>query len=81
LKHFGPCIVGKKLYGKIMGQQLFSDIATISDEAFAYFTIERCWESWESAMSNNEEGKKTTVRPKYSKHKTNKNIGDGQKQV
>ena len=32
----------KKYTEKIMGQKLFSDIATVSDEAFVYFTIERC---------------------------------------
>jgi len=73
LKHFGPCVAGKKKYSeKIMGQKLFSDIATVSDEAFVYFTIERCWNSWESAMSNIEQGKKTKVKAMYSEAKANK---------
>ena len=64
-----------------MGQKLFSDIATVSDEAFVYFTIERCWNSWESAMSNIEQGKKLKLRQCIQKQRQTKNIRDGQKKV
>ena len=51
---------------------LFRDVATVSDEAFAYFTLIRCWDSWESAMKNKEIPGKATKRSMYSLEKSNK---------
>ena len=56
----------------IMGKKLFSDIAIIFDEAFAHFILERCWDSWVTAMENTIKPGKATTRPKYSLAKSNK---------
>ena len=41
------CVIGKKKDDtKNQRTILFSDLCTVSDEAFGRFSIERCWDVW-----------------------------------
>lgn len=73
---FGQCMVGHKKYNKEQRAiKTFSEVCTVSDEAFGRFTLERCWDSWMSAVENKKEPGKSTVRPLYTIVKSNRKFG------
>ena len=48
---FGKCKIKRELWKNKLARNpnlLFSDVVTISDEAFAIFTIERNWNIWKN---------------------------------
>ena len=50
---------------------VFSDVASVSDEAFGIFTLKRCWDSWMSAINNTETPGIATVKYKYTASRSN----------
>ena len=54
---------------------MFSDICTVSDEAFGRLTIERCWDSWLSECQNSNKELKTKKQSDYTLNKTNRRFG------
>ena len=61
--NFVQSISGYKKYCKIkQGMHIFSDVASVSDEAFGIFTLKRCWDSWMLAMNNTEIPGPATVK-------------------
>ena len=43
--NFGQSITGYKKYSAIkQGMHVFSDVASVSDEAFGIFTLQQCWD-------------------------------------
>lgn len=64
---------------------MFSDLCTVSDEAFGKFTIERCWDIWlkeceeelnkNDFSDNNSDTKKEKIKYQYAVKKTNKRFG------
>ena len=70
--NFGQSIVGHKKYSIIrQSRDVFSDVASVSDEAFGIFTLKRCWDSWMSAMNNTETPGTATVKYKHTEHRSN----------
>ena len=77
--NFGQSITGYKKYSEVkQDTHVFSDVASISDEAFGILTLKRCWYSWMSAMNNTETPGTTTIKYKHTantsniKHQTSK---------
>ena len=54
---------------------MFSDICTVSDEAFGRLTIERCWDSWLSECQNSNKEQKSKKQSNYTLNKTNQRFG------
>ena len=64
---------------------MFSDLCTVSDEAFGKFTIERCWDIWlkecEEELNKNDfsdnssDTNKEKIKYQYAVKKTNKRFG------
>ena len=73
LKSFGNCFVNHKEYSiLVQANSLFSEVATVSDEAFGYFTLERCWDSWRKfKVTNGEE----QIENEHSVRKSNTKFG------
>ena len=64
--NFGQSITGYKKYRKIKQcMHVFSDVASISDEAFGNFTLKQCWDSWMSDMNNTETPGTATIKYKH----------------
>ena len=77
LKWFGNCFVNHKEYNiLVQANSLFSDVATISDEAFGYFTLERCWDSWKLFKETDGEEK---IENEHSIRKSNTKFGGWKK--
>ena len=73
LKWFGNCFVNHKEYSiLVQANSLFSEVATISDEAFGYFTLERCWDSWQKFKETNGEEQ---IENDHSVRKSNTKFG------
>ena len=73
LKWFGNCFVNHKEYSiLVQANSLFSEVATISDEAFGYFTLERCWDSWQTFKETNGEEQ---IENDHSVRKSNTKFG------
>ena len=67
---------GKKKFDK--KQQcsvLFSDICTVSDEAFGRLTIERCWDTWTKECEQKQIQPNVKNLSIYTTNKTNKRFG------
>ena len=76
METFGQCMVGHRKYNKEQRAiKTFSEVCTVSDEAFGRFTLERCWDSWMSAVENKKQPGKSTVRPLYTIVKSNRKFG------
>ena len=76
MDYFGQAIVGHKLFNnQLKCQTLFSDVATVSDEAFAKFTLERCWESWLSGVLQENNPGTMVVKAIHTNEKSNKKFG------
>ena len=70
--NFGQSITGHKKYSVIrQSLHVFSDVASVSDEAFGIFTLKRCWDSWMSAMNNTETPGIATVKNKHTANRSN----------
>ena len=70
--NFGQSITGHKKYSVIkQALHVFSDVASVSDEAFGIFTLKRCWDSWMSAMNNIETPGIATVKYKHTANRSN----------
>ena len=50
---------------------VFSVVASVSEEAFDIFTLQRCWDSWMSAMNDTEKPDITTVKYKNTANRSN----------
>ena len=50
---------------------VFSDVASLSDEAFGTLILKRCRESWMSAMNNTETPGTVTVKYKHTANRSN----------
>ena len=72
---FGKCMVKRELWKNKLSRNpnlYFSDVVTISDEAFAIFTIERNWNIWE----NEHDGAEVKLRSgEYTTLNTNVKYG------
>ena len=72
---FGKCIIKRELWkNKLLREPniSFSDVVTISDEAFAIFTIERNWTIWKNELA----GVAVTLRSgDYTTKNTNVKFG------
>jgi len=44
--HFLACVVGKHDWKQQTKKELISQVATISDEAFALLVLENIWDEW-----------------------------------
>ena len=76
MDYFGQAIVGHKFFSNQMKcQTIFSDVATVSDEAYAKFTLERCWESWLSGVLQEKNPEIMTVKANHTNDKSNKKFG------
>ena len=76
LDEFGQALSGHKRFNDNMKSKFtFSTVCTVSDEAFAIFTLERCWESWVSEMKRTIDPQEILVKPKHTKEKSNKKFG------
>ena len=70
--NFGQSITGHKKYSIIrQSLHVFSDVASVSDEAFGIFTLKRCWDSWMSAMNNAETPGVATIKNKHTANRSN----------
>ena len=70
--NFGQSITGYKKYSKIkQGMHIFSDVASVSDEAFGNFTLQQCWDTWTSAMNNTETPGAATVQHNHTVNRSN----------
>ena len=72
---FGKCMIKRELWKNKLARNpnlLFSDVVTISDEAFAIFTIERNWNIWK----NEHDGAEVKLRSgEYTTLNTNVKYG------
>ena len=76
LDEFGQALIGHKYFNDNMKSKFtFSAVCTVSDEAFAIFTLERCWDSWVSEMKKSINPQEIIVKPKHTKEKSNKKFG------
>ena len=61
--------------------QIFSDICTVSDEAFGSLTIKRCWDTWLNECQNMNNINSTNMQKKvkhqseFTMNKTSKRFG------
>ena len=70
--NFRQSITGYKKYSEIkQGMHVFSDVASVSDEAFGIFTLKRCWDLWMSVMNNTETPDIATVKYKHTANRSN----------
>ena len=61
--NFGQSITGYKKYSEMkQGMHVFSNVVSVSHEAFGIFTLQQCWDSWMSAMNNTETPGIATVK-------------------
>ena len=51
-KHFLPCTLGKRQWGKAKTVAVVSSIATVSDEVFTYLVLENCWDKWDAVADH-----------------------------
>ena len=76
LDKFGQALIGHKYFNDNMKSKFnFSKVCTVSDEAFAKFTFERCWATWESEIKRTTNPQEIIVKPKHTKEKSNKKFG------
>lgn len=64
---FLPGVVGKKKFKNRVDLQRVSDIATISDEAFAILLLENSWEKWTDEVLKNTKDPEKLEMPKWTK--------------
>ena len=75
---FGQSITGYKKYSEMkQGMHVFSDVASVSYEAFDIFTLKQCWDSWMSVMNNTETPGIVTMKYKHIASQPNMNIKIG----
>ena len=81
-KYLKYIYTGKKKFDKKKQCiQIFSDICTVSDEAFGRLTIERCWDTWLTECQNMNNINSTNMQKKvkhqsvFTMNKTNKRFG------
>ena len=65
----------KKFDKKKQCSVLFSDICTVSDEAFGRLTIERCWDTWTKECEQKQIQPNVKNLSTYTTNKTNKRFG------
>ena len=53
------------------GLNLFSDVASVSKEAFDVFTLKHCWESWILVMTNLALPSTATIKYNHTVRKSN----------
>ena len=51
--------------------QVFSDVASVSDDVFGIFTLKLCWDSWMSVINNTETPGILTVQHKHTTNRSN----------
>ena len=70
--NFGQSITGYKKYSEMkQGMHVFSDVASVSDEAFGISTLHQCWDLQMSAMNDTETPGIATIKYKHTANRSN----------